>query len=129
MEVALIGRTPPGLEFRAIRVVSPQPAKRLAERLKHAHVLLQLARFETCSNALIEGINCGLPAIYLDSGSNREVAGEYGVEYRGDFLEALARIGEGYSTLAGRIPANTYRISVVVGQYLDVFRRVLEAGK
>jgi glycosyltransferase involved in cell wall biosynthesis len=126
LEVVLIGRVPLDVRFREIKVVAPQPPVRLAAQLKRAHVLLQLARYETCSNALIEGINCGLPAIYLDSGSNAELAAEYGVEYRGDFVEAAARVQERYEDVLQRIPDNPYRISNVVERYLGLFGRVLD---
>jgi hypothetical protein len=90
--------------------------------LKRAHVILQLSQNDTCSNALIEGLNCGLAAIYLDSGAHKELAGEYGVEYRGDWWAAVAAVKSGYRTFVER--PNPYRISVVGPQYLAVLRAV-----
>lgn len=104
-----------------------RPRRRVAELLKRRHVLLQLAREETCSNALIEGINCGLPVVYLDSGSNAELAGDYGVEYRGDFADAVARVVERYDDIVARTHDNPYRISLVAPRYERVLQEALGA--
>ena len=99
VQVSFVGRVPDGLRFQHIRVHAPRGRDALARLLKEHHVILQLARFETCSNALIEGINCGLPAIFLDSGSNAEIAANYGVRYDGEWDAALAAIQSGVAAL------------------------------
>ena len=123
--VTIVGRVPPGTTFGHIRHVGPFSVAKLARILKKHHVLLHLSRYETCSNALIEGINCGLPAIYVDSGSNAELAEGYGVEYRGDFDAALAEVRSNYATLVDRVRTNPYRISAVVPRYLEVLERAV----
>ena len=125
IQVSLVGRLPDDLRFGNIRVHRPRAHARLAALLKRHHVLLQLARFETCSNALIEGINCGLPVIYLDSGANKEIAEDYGVQYRGDFFAAIEEIRAQYGLLIKQIQDNPYRISLVADRYLSVLRQVL----
>ncbi len=124
LTVTLVGRVPEGRRLRHIRVLPPQPPPKLAETLRGHHVLLQLAKWETCSNALIEGLNCGLPAVYLDSGANAEVAGPYGVPYDGDLFSALDSIRARYEALVARLPENPYRISVVADRYLAVLGAV-----
>ena len=124
VQLTIVGRVPADVAFENTRVLGPYGPRRLARALKRSHVLLQLARFETCSNALIEGINCGLPAIYLDSGSNAELAAVYGVEYRGDFGAALDAVRRCYDELFERTLANPYRSEVVVPRYLEVLERV-----
>ncbi|HWH05326.1 MAG TPA: hypothetical protein VNT23_02680 [Gaiellaceae bacterium] len=125
VQLALVGRTPSGAALDAFTLVPARTAVPLARYLRRQHVLLQLARHETCSNALIEGINCGLPVVYLDSGSNAELAGGYGVEYEGDLEDALGAIRKRYSSLVERCAANPYRASLVVEEYLAVLRTVV----
>jgi glycosyltransferase involved in cell wall biosynthesis len=123
--VSLVGRTPPGLRFRSITVYPAQRRAGLARILKRSHVVLQLARYETCSNALIEGINCGLPAIYLDSGSNAEIAACYGVRYEGNWDAALEAVRAGYTEYVERLHSNPFRISVVGPRYVEVMRQAV----
>lgn len=124
VEVTLIGRVPNGVRFGSIRVVAPKAAPKLAALLKEQHVLLQLTSWESCSNALLEGINCGLPAIYLDSGANDEIGSPYGVAWGGALDEALERLLPCYEEIVGRIPANPYRIGLVADRYLAVLEAV-----
>ena len=106
VQVTLVGRTPTDTSFRHIKVRRARPRERLARLLKHAHIILQLARYETCSNALIEGLNCGLPAIYLDSGANKEIAASYGVTYVDGWPKALETMQARYQEFLSRIGDN-----------------------
>jgi glycosyltransferase involved in cell wall biosynthesis len=122
IELRIVGRVPSDTRFYAFDVIAPRRRLALAALLKRQHVLLQLARFETCSNALIEGINCGLPVVYLDSGANAEIADGYGVDYRGDLDEALARLRPRYGEIVAASLQNPYRIASVADAYLSVLR-------
>ena len=48
---------------------------------------------EACSNALLEALACGLPALYVDSGSNAEVVGGGGIAFT-DAVDAIAKLDE-----------------------------------
>jgi hypothetical protein len=122
VRVTLVGRSP--VRFRHIRVLRPRGPRGLAATLKRAHVILQLARHETCSNALLEGLSCGLPAIYLDSGSNAELAGPYGVAYDGDFDEAVAAITPRYGQATEALRKQPFRIAPVADRYLALLETV-----
>jgi len=122
--LTLVGRVPSDTRFGSIKVVSPRPAPKLAALLKHQHVLLQLTSWESCSNALLEGINCGLPAVYLDSGANAEIGGPYGVAWNGSLDEALERLRPHYDEIVSRIPDNPYRVELVADRYLSILEAV-----
>ena len=123
VDVRLIGRVPSDLTFSSIAVTPPRSRSGLARFLKEQHVLLHLTQWESCSNALLEGINCGLPVIYLDSGSNREFAERYGVEYRGSFKQAVDEMKARYAELRQGTLVGPYGISRIAPEYV----RVLEA--
>jgi glycosyltransferase involved in cell wall biosynthesis len=125
VRVTLVGRSP--VRFRHIRMLHPRGTRGLAAVLKRAHVILQLARHETCSNALLEGLSCGLPAIYLDSGSNAEVAGPYGVAYEGDVDGAVAAITDRYGQATEALREQPFRIGPVADRYLAVLENVAAA--
>ncbi len=123
--VDLIGNIPEGWKFKNIRVYPPVNSKRLAKMLKNCHCLLQFAQDDTCSNAVLEAINCGLPIIYLDSGGTKEIAKEHGVEYKDNLLDAVERLKVGYFSIAERIRDNPFKIEYTAKKYLDLFSKLL----
>jgi len=77
---------------------------------------------EACSNALLEALACGLPALYLDSGSNGEVVGAGGLPFR-DAPEAAERLDELVDRWAElqaaiRVPS----LEETADRYLEVLR-------
>ena len=122
--VTLIGRAPVGARFRHVRVVGARGPRRLAEALRRGHVILQLARWETCSNALLEGLSCGLPSVYLDSGANAEVARPYGVPYEGDLFAALDALKPRYDEIVARLQQRPFAIGPVADRYVEVLDAV-----
>lgn len=123
--VSFVGRTPANLKFQQIADLGPKRRARLADMLRSHHVYLQLSRQETCSNALIEGIACGLPVIYLDSGANAEIAASYGVEFHSDFFGALNEVRRGYTGFFEATLTHPYRLSAAVGRYAKAIDNVL----
>lgn len=124
VRVSFVGRTPDDLQFKNIRTYKARGHRRLSALLKKHHVLLQLAQKETCSNALLEGLNCGLPVIYLDSGSSKELAEPYGVEYKGNFFESIKTIKKHYPDYVAAIRTNPYKIQTIADQYFALFTSI-----
>jgi|CXWL01.1.fsa_nt_gi glycosyltransferase involved in cell wall biosynthesis len=125
VEIWFIGRCPDAVRFRNIKTFSARGKRRLAALLKQCHGFVQMARWETCSNALIEAINCGLPAIYVDSGSNREIAADYGVVYQGSPEAAIDALQTHYSLLAERVKSNPFSIDHAAQSYVSMIERVM----
>lgn len=69
-----VGNSP--RQFNNISVVPPQPSQALAEMLRQSDVYLLASKAEGCSNALLEALHCGLPAIVRNASSNPELTGE-----------------------------------------------------
>jgi glycosyltransferase involved in cell wall biosynthesis len=81
-ELTFVGRAPPGIE--RIRVVGPVPSEEVARILREQDVYLAPSHDDPCSNALLEALACGLPAVYRDSGGHPEIVGEGGLPFRDD---------------------------------------------
>jgi glycosyltransferase involved in cell wall biosynthesis len=116
-EVTFAGNTE--LEFEHIRVVPPLPSHELAEILRTQDVYLATSRDDPCSNALLEGLACGLPAAFLRSGGHPELVGEGGVGF--DDAEELPAV---LTQLRGELAARRARIRVpalheVADSYLE----------
>ncbi len=72
--ITFIGNSP--AKFKNIKNIPPLDRKDLANELKSKDIFFFPSKHECCSNALIEGISCGLVAVALDSGGNTELVNE-----------------------------------------------------
>jgi glycosyltransferase involved in cell wall biosynthesis len=78
-ELSFAGRT--DQPFRRIRMLGPIPLEPLAAELRRSDVYLAPSRNDPCSNALLEALASGLPAVYRASGGHPELVGEAGVSF------------------------------------------------
>jgi glycosyltransferase involved in cell wall biosynthesis len=81
-ELTFVGRAP--VPFERVRVVGPVASAEVARLLGEHDVYLAPSRDDPCSNALLEALACGLPAVYLDSGGHPELVGDGGLPFRDD---------------------------------------------
>jgi glycosyltransferase involved in cell wall biosynthesis len=79
VRLTFVGNTQ--IAFERIRRVAAVPSRELAEILRAHDVYLATSRDDPCSNALLEGLACGLPAAYLRSGGHPELVGDGGIGY------------------------------------------------
>jgi len=102
-EYTFVGRT--RSSFRHIRVVPPLPSQELADLLRGHDVYVTASRNDPCSNALLEALACGLPALYLDSGGHPEIVGGAGVRFASaeEAAVALDRLVAEYEERRARI--------------------------
>ncbi|CAB4709900.1 MAG: hypothetical protein F2663_09545 [Actinobacteria bacterium] len=128
VSVTYMGRVPDGLSFDRIAVHAPRPARDLGRFLRQCHGFLAFSEKETCSNALLEGINSGLQVIYLDSGANAELAENYGVRFEGSLTDAVSALLSGYEERRARSREHPFDIGPVAERYLEVFRHAIEEG-
>src|SRR5947207_1925556 len=119
-ELTFAGRTQS--VFERIRVVGPLPSEPLGDLLREHDVYLAPSRDDPCSNALLEGLACGLPAAFLRSGGHPELVGEGGIAFDGaeELPEILGRLRrELDERRAGiRVPV----LADVADRYLEVLR-------
>jgi glycosyltransferase involved in cell wall biosynthesis len=96
-----VGRVPAGLTFRNIRVVDAVPSAEVARLLREHDLFIFPSLHECCSNALVEALACGLPAVYVRSGSNAEVVrgGGIGFDTPGEIPVCVEQCVEAYSRL------------------------------
>jgi len=81
-EFTFVGRTQYPLS-RA-RVLPALPSQGVASVLREHDIYVTASRFESCSNALLEALASGLPAAFVDSGSNAEIVGDGGLPFVAD---------------------------------------------
>lgn len=104
VELWVIGRWPPGSEWKAARTFPPTTGRELADLLRRCHVYLTASRFEPGGMHHVEGAQCGLPVLYHeDGGGIVELASRYGIGYREDVASAIREARERYDELRGRV--------------------------
>lgn len=113
-----VGRSP--VSFRNIRLLAPLPSDRLGKELREHDVYITASQNDPCSNALIEALACGLPALYADSGGHPELVGDAGFPFAGaDEVPALLdRLEREHAERRARI--RVPELSDVATRYLEV---------
>jgi glycosyltransferase involved in cell wall biosynthesis len=76
-EFTFVGRC--SEELRKAKVIAPVSSEKLAELLNEHDIYITASQNDPCSNALIEALSCGLPAIALKSGGHPELVAEGGL--------------------------------------------------
>lgn len=97
-EMTFIGNSP--LRFKNITWYKPEASEELAKKLKQSDIFIFPAKYEACSNALIEAMSCGLPVVVLDSGSNKELVqagGELFITEQ-DLIDKIDKVSKNYSS-------------------------------
>lgn len=79
-EFTFVGNVAAQLEH--VRHVPPVPSRELADLLRTHDVFVTATENDAYSNALVEALSCGLPAVYLDSGGSGEAVKEAGFAFR-----------------------------------------------
>jgi glycosyltransferase involved in cell wall biosynthesis len=82
------------------RCIPPVSSEELADILRHHDIYITASQNDPCSNALIEAMACGLPALYLNDGGHPELVGQGGLPFHSqdDFLPALQLLTENHQT-------------------------------
>jgi len=124
-EYTFIGRT--AERFENIRVVPPVPSEDVAAHLREHDVYVTASRNDPCSNALVEALTCGLPALYAESGGHPELVGHGGVAFHDerDVLAALERLLQDYDMYAGLVTPPT--MTDVTARYAALIEAVRSA--
>src|SRR5690606_12859739 len=115
-EYTFVGRA--SEQFERIRTVDPVPSEQLADLLRQHDIYITASQNDPCSNALIEALACGLPALYLDDGGHPELVGQGGLPFHGpdDLLAQLDCLVEHYES---------FQRLITVSKLDDVARRYL----
>jgi glycosyltransferase involved in cell wall biosynthesis len=119
-EFTFVGNS--AVPFERIRHIQPVGPGELAALFREHDVFVTATEHDAYSNALVEALSCGLPALYLDSGGSGEAVGggglpfrdreeippqldmlvaEYEERQRAIALPSLAEIADGYLAVLG----------------------------
>ncbi len=110
-------------EFERIEVVPPLASRELANLLRAHDVFVTATEDDAYSNALVEALSCGLPAVYLDSGGSGEAVQGAGFPFteREQIPALLDRLRDEYEARQAAIALPS--MAELVDRYLEVLRR------
>jgi len=106
--------------FDRIRQVPPLPSDELATLLREHDVFVTATQNDAYSNALVEALSCGLPALYLASGGSAEAVKDAGFGFtdREELPELLDRLVDEYEERQAAIDLPS--LDEIVDGYLRV---------
>jgi glycosyltransferase involved in cell wall biosynthesis len=108
--------------FRNVRTLGALPTAEVAAELRHSDVYLAPSRNDPCSNALLEALASGLPAVFRASGGHPELVGEGGLPF-GSPEEVPAVLDRLVRELDERRAAiRVASLADVADRYLEVLR-------
>ena len=126
LEFTFIGNLPKDLILKNTKVVNPLAGKELAEELKKHHVYVTASINEPSGNHHMEGALCGLPLMYIESGSLPEYCSDYGVAFEKEtFLDSLKSLKEDYLNLIYKLENYPYSFSYAAQQYEKIFNNAI----
>ena len=112
-------------EFRNIRYVPYQDSRHLGDLLRQQDLYITAVCNEPSSDALLETMACGLPALYLHQGGYREIVGFGGLPFNGpeDLLIQLERLTENID--AFRSCLWLQNIDEIANRYIELARLLI----
>jgi glycosyltransferase involved in cell wall biosynthesis len=120
-ELTFLGRLQES--FAHIRSPGAIPTADVADALRRSDVYLAPSRNDPCSNALLEALACGLPAVFRASGGHPELVGEAGVGFE-EPSEVPAALDRLVAELDDRRAAiRIAPLTEVADRYLEVLAR------
>jgi glycosyltransferase involved in cell wall biosynthesis len=116
-EYTFVGRSP--IMFDRINMIPAVGSDELAELLREHDVYVTASVNDPCSNALLEALACGLPALYLESGGHAELVADGGLPFSSadQLAHQLDRLVDEYDYRHAAI--SVPRLDEIADRYLE----------
>lgn len=130
IEFTYIGNIPQNFMFKKTNHILPMHGKQLSRELSKHHVYITASRNEPAGMHHIEGILCGLPVVFKDSGALPEYCKDFGLSFEDlDFTKALERMMEEYNYFKIKIKDYPNKSSKMIKEYISLFKILLKNKK
>lgn len=121
-DMAFIGNAP--LAFKNIRVLPARSSAMLADQLRAHDIYITASQHDPCSNALLEALACGLPAVAVADGGHPELLQQGGELFRDEnnVMAAIEKVAANLPHYHSRLPVRN--LSNTAKAYLDFAQRL-----
>ncbi len=125
IDFTYIGNLPKNFKFNNTKHIPPLSGNTLANEIKKSHIYLTGSINEPSGNHHIEGAQCGLPVMYIDSGGTTEYCKDYGVEYDlNNFEIKLDTVINDYQILYDKVLNYPFSANLMSENYLKLFEKL-----
>lgn len=126
-EFTFVGNSP--IPFENVNWVDPVPSREVAQKLKAHDIFITASRSDPCSNALIEALHCGLPAVARNDGGHPELVGGAGELFTSgpECIRAIEKVAGDLDGYREKIDLPTFE--TVGRKYLAFTRSVVEESE
>jgi len=121
-----IGNLPDKFTFNNTEVIAPLSGVKLAEEIKKNHIYLTGSLNEPSGNHHIEGAQCGLPLLYINSGGIPEYCNGFGVKFdKHNFVDKLNDLSKNYEMYLKRIEKYPFSSEKMCFEYESLFNELI----
>ena len=121
IQFTYIGKLPENFEFQNTKHIKPISGEELAKEIKKSHIYVTGSINEPSGNHHIEGAQCGLPLLYINSGGIPEYCRGFGVMFdKENFTTKLEEIINNYEMYASKI-LNYERNAIKMAEEYETF--------
>jgi len=123
-EYTFVGRA--SETYDHIKQIDPVSSRELANILRQHDIFITASENDPCSNALLEALACGLPALYFNSGGHQELVGYGGLSFKtvDDFFSSLNTLVDYYEMFQNAIVVES--LEDVANKYLILLKEIAE---
>lgn len=120
-EFTFVGNYPPDIKYKNTRLISPLFGNDLAKELKKHHLYITASLNEPAGMHHIEGVMCGLPLLYVNSGALLEYCAGYGIEFsKENFEKKLMEMRDSYQKWKEEIKSYGNTAQKMSGEYFKL---------
>ena len=126
IEFTYIGNIPKNANFKNSHYIEPLSGEQLANEIKKHHIYITGSLNEPSGNHHIEGAQCGLPIMYINSGGTPEYAKDYGIDFKNDTLSIdLKQMIFHYDFYIEKVKKYKFSSLKMCEEYLELFEKLL----
>ena len=127
IDFTYIGRLPEDIGIGNTKVIPPLFGAELAKELKNHHIYVTGSINEPAGMHHIEGVMCGLPVLYRNSGALPEYCRGFGVMFEGpaDFEQRLLELIDNYAHYYKHLESYPYNSDYMCSNYSSQFEELI----